>query len=60
MCLETAMFMRDAHSLYRALNFKVREPYRRIPAKFAAATMWMECRLFEQSYGPVAGDMKSG
>ena len=49
MCLETAMFMRDAHSLYRALNFKAREPYRRIPAKFAAATIWMECRLFEQS-----------
>jgi hypothetical protein len=47
MCLETAMFMRDAHCLYRALNFKAREPYRRIPAKFAVATMWMECRLVD-------------
>jgi GNAT superfamily N-acetyltransferase len=45
MCLETAMFMHDAHRLYRTLNFQACEPYRRIPAKFAAATMWMECRL---------------
>lgn len=47
MCLETATFMHDAHALYRAVNFKAREPYRRIPAKFAAATIWMECRLVE-------------
>lgn len=47
MCLETATFMRDAHSLYKTLNFKTRDPYRRIPAKFAAATMWMECNLVD-------------
>jgi ribosomal protein S18 acetylase RimI-like enzyme len=45
MHLETAMFMRDAHSLYRALKFRAREPYRIIPADFAAVTMWMECSL---------------
>jgi ribosomal protein S18 acetylase RimI-like enzyme len=45
MCLETAAFMHDAHNLYRSLRFQVREPYRGIPAKFAKATMWMECKL---------------
>jgi len=45
MCLETATFMQEAHRLYRSLHFQVREPYRNIPAKFARATMWMECRL---------------
>jgi GNAT superfamily N-acetyltransferase len=45
MYLETAMFMRDAHRLYGALNFRVRKAYRIVPAKFAAATMWMECCL---------------
>jgi GNAT superfamily N-acetyltransferase len=45
MCLETATFMRDAHVLYRALAFKEREPYRRIPEEFVPATMWMECSL---------------
>jgi GNAT superfamily N-acetyltransferase len=48
MYLETAMFMRDAHRLYRALNFRSREAYRTMPAKFAAATMWMECNLVDQ------------
>ncbi len=51
MYLETATFMRDAHNLYRALNFKTREPYRKIPAKFIAATMWMECRLDDHGQG---------
>lgn len=45
MCLETAMFMTVAHSLYRSLRFQVREPYRSIPPRFAEGTMWMECRL---------------
>jgi GNAT superfamily N-acetyltransferase len=45
MCLETAIFMREAHSLYRALNFKAREPYRTIPAKFGPSMMWMEYSL---------------
>ena len=47
MCLETATFMQDAHRLYRSLHFQVRDPYRSIPAKFASATMWMECNLGE-------------
>jgi putative acetyltransferase len=45
MCLETATFMHDAHKLYRSLHFRVREPYRDIPDKFASATIWMECEL---------------
>ena len=45
MVLETAVFMRDAHRLYRSLQFQVRSPYRDVPARFAAATLWMECRL---------------
>jgi carbonic anhydrase len=45
MCLETATFMHDAHNLYRSLHFQVCEPYRDVPAKFAKATMWMQCKL---------------
>lgn len=45
MCLETASFMLTAHKLYRSLQFRVRAPYRDIPAKLADVTMWMECRL---------------
>jgi ribosomal protein S18 acetylase RimI-like enzyme len=45
MVLETAVFMREAHRLYRALQFEVRSPYRVLPQRFAAATVWMECRL---------------
>jgi GNAT superfamily N-acetyltransferase len=47
MYLETAIFMREAHSLYRALKFGACEPYRIIPANIAAVTMWMECSLVE-------------
>jgi GNAT superfamily N-acetyltransferase len=43
--LETAMFMHDAHKLYRSLHFQVRDPYRAIPSKLVDATMWMECKL---------------
>ena len=45
MCLETATFMRDAHRLYELLHFQVRAPYRSIPARYAQATKWMECKL---------------
>lgn len=45
MCLETASFMLTAHELYRSLQFQVREPYRDIPAKLVAVTIWMERRL---------------
>jgi GNAT superfamily N-acetyltransferase len=44
MCLETATFMRDAHGLYRRLEFQAREPYRTVPEKFIPVTMWLECR----------------
>jgi GNAT superfamily N-acetyltransferase len=47
MCLETAMFMTVAHGLYRSLRFQAREPYRTIPTRFVAGTMWMECKLRE-------------
>jgi GNAT superfamily N-acetyltransferase len=45
MCLETATFMRNAHKLYKAHGFRVREPYRTVPEQFADATLWMECAL---------------
>jgi len=45
MCLETATFMRAAHKLYELLHFRIRAPYRSIPARHAKATMWMECNL---------------
>jgi len=45
MCLETATFMHEAHSIYRSLHFQVCEPYRSIPARHAEATLWMECKL---------------
>lgn len=47
MRLETAVFMRSAHKIYRALQFQERDPYREVPAKFTAATFWMECKLAE-------------
>ena len=45
MILETAVFMHSAHSLYRSLRFKARDPYRAVPSRFAKATIWMECSL---------------
>ena len=43
--LETAGFMLTAHNLYKSFRFQIREPYRSVPAKFAAVTLWMECKL---------------
>jgi GNAT superfamily N-acetyltransferase len=45
MFLETATFMRSAHVLYKAHGFKVREPYRQLPARFDAVTISMEAAL---------------
>jgi ribosomal protein S18 acetylase RimI-like enzyme len=45
MYLETASFMKDAHRLYRSLQFEVVEPYRSIPAQFAPVTIAMRCAL---------------
>lgn len=45
MVLETAIFMQDAHRIYRALKFQPCSPYRNIPPQFDAATLWMECGL---------------
>jgi ribosomal protein S18 acetylase RimI-like enzyme len=45
MYLETATFMREAHKLYEMLHFRIRAPYRSIPARHAKATIWMECNL---------------
>jgi ribosomal protein S18 acetylase RimI-like enzyme len=45
MCLETAKFMHQAHKLYRSLQFRVREPYRTVPPRLAAATIWMDVKL---------------
>ena len=45
MRLETATFMRAAQKLYKLLHFQIRDPYRSIPARYANATVWMECRL---------------
>jgi putative acetyltransferase len=52
MWLETATFMRNAHQLYRAHDFSVRDPYRTVPERFADATMWMECALDGQADRP--------
>jgi ribosomal protein S18 acetylase RimI-like enzyme len=45
MRLETATFMTHAHALYAAQGFRVREPYRTVPAELAAITIWMERSL---------------
>lgn len=42
MRLETATFMPHAHTVYAAHGFRVCEPYRTVPAEFAAITIWME------------------
>jgi ribosomal protein S18 acetylase RimI-like enzyme len=45
MLRETAVFMREAHGLYRSLHFQTCSPYRTVPPRFANATIWMECRF---------------
>jgi ribosomal protein S18 acetylase RimI-like enzyme len=55
MCLETATFMRAAHRLYELLHFQIRTPYRSIPARYAKATMWMECNLDGPSQTVIQG-----
>lgn len=46
MRLETAIFMRDAHRLYRSLHFQVRAAYRSVPDSFAGATLWRTAAAF--------------
>ena len=45
MRLETATFMGEAQKLYASLGFRVREPYRPIPPRFAPFTIPMEIDL---------------
>jgi ribosomal protein S18 acetylase RimI-like enzyme len=45
MRLETAIFMRDAHALYRSHGFEVCGHYREIPERYARATISMQCNL---------------
>jgi GNAT superfamily N-acetyltransferase len=47
MYLETASFMKDAHRLYRWLQFEVVAPYRPIPERFVPVTISMRCALRE-------------
>ena len=46
-CLETAIFMTDAHALYRSLGFQVTEPYRQVPEGLKDAEVFMELMLTE-------------
>ena len=46
-CLETAIFMTDAHALYRSLGFQATEPFRQVPEGLEAAELFMELRLAE-------------
>jgi N-acetylglutamate synthase-like GNAT family acetyltransferase len=44
-CLESAIFMKDAHALYRSLGFGLVEPFRRVPDDLEDAEVFMELRL---------------
>jgi N-acetylglutamate synthase-like GNAT family acetyltransferase len=44
-CLETAIFMTDAHALYRSLGFQATEPFRQVPESLKSAELFMELRL---------------
>lgn len=46
-CLETAIFMTDAHALYRSLGFQETEPFRQVPEGLKNAELFMELRLAE-------------
>jgi N-acetylglutamate synthase-like GNAT family acetyltransferase len=46
-CLETAIFMTDAHALYRSLGFEETEPFRQVPEGLQDAELFMELRLVE-------------
>lgn len=46
-CLETAIFMTDAHALYRSLGFQETEPFRQLPEGLKDAELFMELRLAE-------------
>jgi N-acetylglutamate synthase-like GNAT family acetyltransferase len=39
-CLETAIFMTDAHALYRSLGFQEAEPFRQVPVSRALNCSW--------------------
>ncbi|MDQ2913026.1 MAG: GNAT family N-acetyltransferase [Chloroflexota bacterium] len=43
--LETAIFMKDAHSLYRSFGFELSEPFRRVPDDLKHAEVFMELKL---------------
>jgi GNAT superfamily N-acetyltransferase len=44
-CLETAIFMKDAQALYRSLGFQLTKPFRLVPAELTDAEVFMELRL---------------
>jgi N-acetylglutamate synthase-like GNAT family acetyltransferase len=48
-CLETAIFMTDAHALYRSLGFQATEPFRQVPEGLKSAELFMELRLADAS-----------
>jgi N-acetylglutamate synthase-like GNAT family acetyltransferase len=46
-CLETAIFMTDAHALYRSSEFQETKPFRQVPEGLNNAELFMELRLAE-------------
>jgi GNAT superfamily N-acetyltransferase len=47
-CLETAVFMKEAHALYRSFGFRDSAPFREVPDNLKDAEMFMELSLNEQ------------
>jgi GNAT superfamily N-acetyltransferase len=44
-CLETAVFMKDAQALYRSLGFQLVPPFRSVPEDLKEAEVFMTLRL---------------
>jgi GNAT superfamily N-acetyltransferase len=44
-CLETAIFMTEAHALYRSFGFRERPPFRQVPDSLKHAELFMELSL---------------
>jgi hypothetical protein len=43
--LETAIFMKDAHALYRSFGFQPAPPFRSVPDDLKDAEIFMELKL---------------
>jgi GNAT superfamily N-acetyltransferase len=50
-CLETAIFMKEAHALYRSFGFRDTAPFRDVPENLKHAELFMELGLAEADSG---------